>query len=343
MLARWRVELVEMTAPNRPEESIKTDLCFGTQQSTLAGKLLSREYLDESIKSYQLRSRDRLAQPSSCEASESEPAGKGIDKNQEQKFDGELFLIGGAAQESFSDLVSRLPKDAKVVTVGLASKDGDNYSLELARDFERAGIKAENITALCLGPAPPDAAYKCLDKLPEKFDLVYFGGGDQSLLKQRFLEVDKVRQALKNGSIVAGTSAGTAVMSSEMITGGDASDLTHAHGFALLPWAITDTHVHEREREDRDLSALYDIGEGKVPVIGIDEDTRVSLRWENGQLIGEVGGEGAVHIFRTSDQDLNVTSSRVVKPQLTYVMDGAGKGKAALVWELKAGDKFVLQ
>ncbi len=341
-----------MTAPNHLEEPENHAPCFASEQNHSAARMLSDEYLNASVKraisSVQLKdsdcpgTKDNRITEQPREASDATLTKPNIDDPDKVQFSGELFLIGGVAVDSFNDLVASLPKDAKIVTVGLASEQGDDSSLSLARDFENAGIKAQNITAYCLGAAPPDAAYNCVDKLPENFDLIYFGGGDQSLLKQRFLEVEKVRQALKDGCIVAGSSPGTAVMSSEMIAGGDAASLTHAHGFSLLPWAITDTHVHERDREDRDLSALYEIGAGKIPVIGIDEDTRVLFRWEDGHLIGEVGGDGIVHIFKTRDQGLNVTSTREVKPQLTYGMDGAGKGKAALVWELKAGDKFVL-
>lgn len=259
------------------------------------------------------------------------------------KFSGQLFLIGGVADTAWNDMIARLPANARVVAVGLAAGDGDGASAALAKDFEESGIKPENITMITGGAIPAGSKYKWSRELPDKFDLIYFGGGDQALLKERFTQVDKLREALQHGAMVAGNSAGTAVMSSEMITGGDAGSLSHGEGFALLPWAITDTHVHERHREDRDLSALYEIGKGKLPVVGIDADTRVIFRWEGDRLVGEVGGSGSVRVFKAGGDDLKVESEREVKPVLSFGTDGAGKGKAALVWELKGGDRFYLR
>jgi cyanophycinase len=297
------------------------------------------EYLDSlSLKTHLLRQTEsgRVADRQLEKAAAGTP-------DREFKFAGQLFLIGGVADSAWNDMISRLPKDAKVVAVGLAAEDGDGASLDLAKEFEISGIKPENITIITSGKIPEDSKYHWSKDLPDKFDLIYFGGGDQTLLKERFTQVDKLKEALINGAMVAGNSAGAAIMPSEMITGGNASHLTHGEGFSLLPFAITDTHVHERHREDRDVSALYDIGRGKLPVVGIDVDTRVLFHWEGEHLVGEVGDWGSVRVFKAPGEDLQVESSRDVKPELTYGRDGAGKGKAALVWELKAGDKFILR
>jgi cyanophycinase len=261
----------------------------------------------------------------------------------EFKFKGQLFLIGGAADTTWDDMISKAGKNAKVVAVGLAADDEAAAGAALGKDFENSGIKPENITVLSNQAKPQGCKYDWTDKLPDKFDLIYFGGGDQSVLKDRFKEVDKLRQALIDGATVAGNSAGSAVMPSEMISGGNAATLTHSEGFSLLPWAITDTHVHQRHREDRDVSALYDIGKGKLPVIGIDADTRVLIHWDGDRLIGEVQGHGSVRVFKPTDQDLKVESKHKVDPQITVGTDGAGKGKSALVWELKEGDKFAIR
>ncbi len=258
------------------------------------------------------------------------------------KFKGQLFLIGGNADDTFNELIKKLPENPKVVVVTMASREpGQNEAL--AKDFEDAGIPAQNITVVSDEPAPAQTKYAYTKNLPANFDMIYFSGGDQEVLRQRFTEVDKLRQALENGAIVAGNSAGTAIMPCEMITGGDAGDLTHSRGFGLTPWAVTDTHVHQRNREDRDISALYDVAKGELPVIGIDADTRVIFRWDGNHLIGEVGGDASVRIFRKTDQDLDVQSNNKIKPTIVKGTDGAGKGKSANMWELKAGDKFILR
>lgn len=258
------------------------------------------------------------------------------------KFKGELYLIGGNANNTWYELVKRLPENPKIVLVTLASREpGQNEAL--AKDFEDVGIPAKNITVISDEPTPANTKYNYSKSLPDDFNMIYFSGGDQAVLRQRFTEVDKLRAALEKGAVVAGNSAGTAIMPCEMITGGGPGDLTHSRGFGLTPWAVTDTHVHERGREDRDVSALYEIGKGELPVIGIDGDTRVIFRWEDGHLIGEVGGKESVRVFRKPDQDLKVVSNRKIVPDLIQGTDGAGKGKSARVWELKKGDKFILR
>ena len=286
---------------------------------------------------------NKTAKPTSSDSAESDRRKQTESTQPEFKFKGQLFLIGGAANTTWDDMVSKVGKNAKVVAVGLASGDEAAAGEALGTAFENSGIKPENITVLSNSPAPHGCKYNWTNKLPDKFDLVFFGGGDQSVLKDRFKEIDKLRQALTDGAMIAGNSAGTAIMPNEMITGGDAATLTHGEGFSLLPWAITDTHVHQRHREDRDVSALYEIGKGKLPVIGIDVDTRVLIHWDGDRLIGEVQGDGAVRVFKPTDQDLKVESKRKVDPQITMGTDGAGKGKSALVWELKDGDKFVIR
>ena len=258
------------------------------------------------------------------------------------KFKGELFLVGGGANKTFYELVKKLPDKAKVVVVALASQDAD-ASESLAKDFEDAGIDPKNITVITDAAAPKQTKYNYSQDLPKNFDMIYFGGGDQAVLKQRFKPVDKLKEALEKGAIVAGNSAGAAIMPCEMITGGGPGDLTHGAGFCLTPWAVTDTHVHSRGREDRDVSALYEIGKGELPVVGLDTDTRVSIRWDGKNVVAEVGGTNSVRVFRKTDQDLKVESKRTVKPTVITGTDGAGKGKSANMWELKAGDKFILR
>lgn len=286
----------------------------------------------------------RQAEARSCpkEASDA-PAGKRDQINvKDYKFDGQLFLIGGVADTSFRELLDKLPKNAKVAVVGLASSVPVEKGEGLARGFEDSGIDPANITIVSSFDAPEGSKYKHSAELPSDLDAIYFGGGDQAVLKQRFADVDKLKELLKKGAIVAGNSAGTAVMPVEMITGGDAKKITHSPGFGLFPW-ITDTHVHERNREDRDITALYEIANGKVPVIGVDTDTRVNFKWEGDQLIGEVGGENAVRIFMPMDQELKMVSDKEVKPAIVFGTEGAGKDKAALVYELKKGDRFVIR
>ena len=133
--------------------------------------------------------------------------------------------------------------------------------------------------------------------------LIFITGGDQS----RFMKLVRnslihkaIWVAYKNGSTVAGTSAGAAVMSKQMITGNQLlGDTTYSEtfnrlwnnnielteGLGLLGSVIIDQHFIARSRYNRLLSAL-----AKFPdytCIGIDESTAIIVDKKKVTVIGE--------------------------------------------------------
>jgi cyanophycinase len=108
---------------------------------------------------------------------------------------------------------------------------------------------------------------------------------------------DSLLQALvREGRIVlAGTSAGAAMMSGTMIVGGDGPGVTMASvrtgpGLEFLPGVLIDMHFAERGRLNRLLSAValypHELG------LGIDEDTAILADGD----VFEVLGSGSVTV-----------------------------------------------
>jgi cyanophycinase len=256
------------------------------------------------------------------------------------QFDGSLFLIGGRADDTFYELLKLAPKNPKVVVVGRASgRVGADE--ELAEEFFKAGVKLDDITIVVPKDyQAKDTRFRHSYEVPEDADVVYFGGGAQDKLRREFdnHQLDQVRKLLKKGALIGGNSAGTAVMSEEMINGGDEHKIEQSHGFGLTPWAILDTHVGQRHREARDVKALYEIGDGKRPVIGLDEDTRVRFYWKDGKLLGEIGGKGLAKVFQTPEMPPLIVNRSIMSKLLTD-----GVQREAVVWELKDGDVFEVQ
>ncbi len=277
---------------------------------------------------------------------ESEAAEKEIEKAPDRKktgdkeFEGSLFLIGGKANKTVDELIKLAPKNPKVVVVGRASEI-ETADEDLAEDFVKAGIKVEDITIVVpKGHKSKDTKFHHAYEVPPA-DIVYFGGGQQDKLRREFddHQLKQVKDLLKKGAFVGGSSAGAAVMSTEMINGGTEKKIEHMNGFGLTPWVIVDTHVGERHREERDSTALYDIGAGKLPVIGLDEDTRVRFFWKGGKLLGEIGGKGVAHWFQTADMpELSVRNRKI----MSKISTDGGK-RESVVWELKAGDVFEIR
>jgi len=162
-----------------------------------------------------------------------------------------------------------------------------------------------------------------LDSL-EKAKLVYIAGGDQS----RFMEVvlntpvfDAIHKAYANGATISGTSAGAAVMSSQMITGKELTGDTAYHatfrklwdknldlqpGLGLIDSAIIDQHFIVRSRYNRLLSSIAKFP--SYPCIGIDESTAIIV---HGKKI-TVAGESQVIVI-SHPKGLQVTDKGLIK------------------------------
>ena len=130
-------------------------------------------------------------------------------------------------------------------------------------------------------------------------DGIFMTGGDQNLLMQCLWE-SPASQALHrafhfNGTCIAGTSAGAAVMSRQMLAQGNAvpepeKDMVSMNiGLGFVVNAIIDQHFSERQRLGRLLSALAQRPD--MLGVGIDEDTALVI--EPNQSI-EIVGRGAV-------------------------------------------------
>lgn len=116
---------------------------------------------------------------------------------------------------------------------------------------------------------------------------IWFSGGDQSKLTKAYSGT-KVLEAIKkryaDGAVVGGTSAGAAVMSDVMITGGT-DDATTADGFGLLPGTVVDQHFTQRKRERRLAGVIAK--HPKALGIGIDESTAVVVSGGTVTVLGE--------------------------------------------------------
>jgi cyanophycinase len=277
----------------------------------------------------------------SPEARQEAPRAAAPQKPPKFPFKGSLYLIGGAADVTFTDLVNSGGKDVKVACVALASS-APNAAVDLAESFVQTGVKPENVTIIIKeGDRAPTKKFKCSETVPADAGIVYFSGGAQDVLRSRFSDkqLAAVRTLLENGAIISGSSAGAAAMPLEMITGGNEKNLQHAAGFGLTPWGVMDTHVRQRQREPRDVVALHEIGHGSLPVFGLDKDTSVRFSCQNGRLTGEVGGANTLEVFTSTTANLNVVNRQVVP---TIVKANDGSGREARLWELRKGDTFEL-
>jgi cyanophycinase len=137
----------------------------------------------------------------------------------------------------------------------------------------------------------------------------YFTGGDQSRIVQVFLpqgEETPAYEALwdrwQSGAVLAGSSAGAAMMSQVMISGGNPAEtvmhglaegeddegMTITGGMGFFTASILDQHFLARGRIGRSLVAALAIDSLGVS-LGIDENTAMVVEGDSAVVIGESG------------------------------------------------------
>ncbi|MCM1981429.1 cyanophycinase [Lyngbya confervoides] len=216
---------------------------------------------------------------------------------------GQLVIIGGAEdKQGDCDILRAFVRraggtQARLVVMTVATSLPEEVGEEYRRIFQRLGVEQIDI----LDTAERDEA-----EHPEAMDLIeastgiFFTGGDQAriteVLKGTQLE-QLLHQRYEAGAVIAGTSAGAAMMPDVMILEGEGEThprfevVSMSEGMGFLPGVVIDQHFAERGRLGRLLSAVV-----QQPVVlgfGIDEDTAIAV---SGNEI-EVLGSGSVTVI----------------------------------------------
>lgn len=215
---------------------------------------------------------------------------------------GLLLAIGGAEDKTRERVILRYfleaagGSDAAIVVLATASEmpeTGERY----ADLFYR--MHADSVEVLRI-----DTREHALEARDEALDLLEYAtglfltGGSQ-LKFSSALGGTQIAQAIRQrhqaGMVVAGTSAGAALLSEHMIALGDSGGtprrrLVHmAKGLGLAPSMVIDQHFRRRDRLGRLLTALsYNPG---LLGVGIDEDTAALI---DGDGVLTVIGAGSV-------------------------------------------------
>ncbi len=213
-----------------------------------------------------------------------------------------VLAIGGAEdKENECKILKKFVElaggdDAEVLIMTVATKEVEETIKDYRRVFRR--LKAGRIKAFDISMRE-DTASKRGMQLIESATGIFFTGGDQldiaSLLGgTKMLESIKQRQC--NGCVIAGTSAGAAMMSKSMLISGKPEESPRfgnveiGPGLDFIPETIIDTHFSQRGRCGRLMTAVahypQDIG------IGIDEDTAILVN--NGTEFRVLGSGSAI-------------------------------------------------
>jgi cyanophycinase len=126
------------------------------------------------------------------------------------------------------------------------------------------------------------------DTFPTNINGIWFLGGDQINLENAYIGTDFERKLLqfhRSGGVIAGSSAGCAIMSRVMIRGSKSDQPDIGIGFDIIPDCILDQHFSQRRRLGR-LQNACKLHPGLVG-IGVDENTAVLYHMGVMQVIGQ--------------------------------------------------------
>lgn len=216
---------------------------------------------------------------------------------------GQLFIIGGAEDKNgdckiLREFVRRSGgMQARIVVMTVATGYPKEVGEKYTAIFEQLGVESVKVVDTAeRNDAHDDAALNAIRNATG----VFFTGGNQAritgLLKDTPLEA-LLHQCFAKGLIIAGTSAGAAMMPDVMIVDGEGETtprmnvVTMAQGMGFLPGVVIDQHFAERGRLGRLVAALSQ--QPAVLGFGIDEDTAIAI---NGNEL-EVIGTGAVTVM----------------------------------------------
>ena len=224
---------------------------------------------------------------------------------------GFLVIIGGgeipnSILQKILDLSSQ--PSPRFVILPMASETPLETASVQKQRFEQLG--ASNVDIVNLMENNKDSEEN-LNKLHHATG-IFFCGGDQRKLTSALLGTKllrEIRNIYERGGVVAGTSAGAAVMSKLMLTGESRVPLDPAspfyliqsknvqtsEGFGFLDNIIIDQHFSRRGRHNRLLSLVLE--HPQLLGIGIDEETAIIVSPD--QML-EVSGNSHIFIFDAS-------------------------------------------
>ncbi len=223
--------------------------------------------------------------------------------------EGALVIAGGAVRATnaaiFEAFIDNLPAaDGKIAVISAASGSPVGSAQDFADTLGRYGVAPERVVTIAL--AVTDDADTEFDERQwadngddasevAKLDGVggvWFTGGDQRRITEVLLDENgqptpmlaKIRRLHAAGAVIGGTSAGAAIMSDPMITGGEpivallgpvveGEALTMGAGLGFFRLGLVDQHFDARARLGRVAVALRQFDEARRFAIGVDEDT----------------------------------------------------------------------
>ncbi len=292
-----------------------------------------------------------------------------------QESKGNLVIIGGSLNENNKAVYEKFiqsgggKENIRIAIIPAATETPAENGQYYVHDFARFGIPENRITVFPLA-VKDDPSTKEVDEsqwskngsnkeLAEKmrqYTAVFFVGGDQARYRETLIDTQgndlpllaAIREVYEKGGVIAGTSAGAAIMSDPMFLGGNPVEAINggviyqlspsgpepkkkawlSKGLGFFKGGIIDQHFLKRGRLGRLIPMLLYCRELKRHTLGfgVDEDTALVCQGNTVEVFGSSGV-------------LMVDVAKTVVQVTPY----GPKGENVILHYLEAGDSFNLE
>jgi cyanophycinase len=253
---------------------------------------------------------------------------------------GTLVIVGGGDRDSamFRHFVKLAGgNDAKLVIIPTASSSKPDYDYAGHRSgkYARDELGMTNVTIVHSHDRAAANTAAFVQPIREA-DALWFTGGRQWRIADAYLGTmteKEIRNVLKRGGVVGGSSAGASIQGSFLVRGDTKGSHIligdHQHGFGFITNSAIDQHVIPRKRQAGLIEVLTD-PDGKMEQsinrqtllgIGIDEATAIVVRQHEFEVIGKKNGVVLIYdptcwTAETADSDKYLTLSPGAKYNL---------------------------
>lgn len=249
-----------------------------------------------------------------------------------------LAVIGGRLEDGNAEIYGEMHRLARgrILVFPTASGEPEEVGLETVQVFQAYGFEAE------LSPVyGPGGAAAALDpanaEQVTRLGSVYFTGGNQTTIVDTLAPggvetpvLAAIRASNAAGGLIAGSSAGAAMMSKLMIVGGTSLDaivygvtedpeqpgMLLGEGLDFFPYGVLDQHFIKRGRLGRLIVAMAKSGVQKG--FGIDENTALFVDGRRGRVVGEYGA----FVLDMSDAQFDERGRTFEDIRFTYLDNG---------------------
>ncbi|MEM9706562.1 MAG: cyanophycinase, partial [Pseudomonadota bacterium] len=217
-------------------------------------------------------------------------------------------IIGGRLEDDNADIYGQMHSlsGGRILIFPTASSEPQEVGEETLQAFRQHGFDARVVLMRASdGSSADDPAVAAL---VADYGSVYFTGGDQAKIYHALSPggretavLSAIRKAHNRGGLLAGSSAGAAMMSQPMLLGGtsleamvhgvtqdpDAPGILLGDGLAFFTSALVDQHFIKRGRLGRLVVAMAATGHRRG--FGVDENTALFVKDGVGRVVGEYG------------------------------------------------------